>query len=50
VRLEENDWKRSLNTILRKRRADIERVLRDYDVPLLEEECVFRRSRPGIPI
>ncbi|PSJ19738.1 quinoprotein dehydrogenase-associated putative ABC transporter substrate-binding protein, partial [Halomonas sp. ND22Bw] len=33
-----NDWKRSLNTILRKRRADIERVLRDYDVPLLEEE------------
>ncbi|MCK2054518.1 rare earth element methanol dehydrogenase accessory protein XoxJ [Methylobacterium sp. 37f] len=38
VRLEENDWKRTLNTILRKRRTDIERVLRDYDVPLLEEE------------
>ena len=38
VRLEENDWKRTLNTILRKRRADIEKVLRDYDVPLLEEE------------
>ncbi|MCJ2035869.1 rare earth element methanol dehydrogenase accessory protein XoxJ [Methylobacterium sp. J-068] len=38
VRMEENDWKRTLNTILRKRRADIERVLRDYDVPLLEEE------------
>lgn len=38
VRMEENDWKRSLNTILRKRRADIEKVLRDYDVPLLEEE------------
>lgn len=38
VRLGENEWKRSLNTILRKRRADIEKVLRDYDVPLLEEE------------
>ena len=35
---EENDWKRSLNTVLRKRRADIEKVLRDFDVPLLEEE------------
>ena len=38
VRMEENDWKRSLNTILRKRRTDIEKVLRDFDVPLLEEE------------
>ncbi|NEU12569.1 quinoprotein dehydrogenase-associated putative ABC transporter substrate-binding protein [Methylobacterium sp. BTF04] len=38
VRMEENDWKRSLNAILRKRRADIEAVLREYDVPLLEEE------------
>ncbi|MCC0806607.1 quinoprotein dehydrogenase-associated putative ABC transporter substrate-binding protein [Methylobacterium sp. W2] len=38
VRMEENDWKRSLNTILRKRRADIEKVLREYDVPLLEDE------------
>ena len=38
VRIGENDWKRSLNTILRKRRADIEKVLRDFDVPLLDEE------------
>ncbi|TXN68934.1 rare earth element methanol dehydrogenase accessory protein XoxJ [Methylobacterium sp. WL6] len=38
VRIGENDWKRSLNTILRKRRSDIEAVLRDFDVPLLEEE------------
>lgn len=38
VRMEENDWKRTLNTVLRKRRADIEAVLRDYDVPLLEED------------
>jgi quinoprotein dehydrogenase-associated probable ABC transporter substrate-binding protein len=39
VRIGENDWKRSLNTILRKRRADIEKVLRDFDVPLLEDEA-----------
>ena len=38
VRMGENDWKRSLNTILKKRRADIETVLRAYDVPLLEDE------------
>ncbi|KAB1071990.1 quinoprotein dehydrogenase-associated putative ABC transporter substrate-binding protein [Methylobacterium planeticum] len=38
VRINENDWKRSLNTILRKRRADIEQVLRDFEVPLLEDE------------
>lgn len=38
VRLGENDWKRTLNTILRKRRADIEKVLREYDVPLLDED------------
>ena len=38
VRIGENDWKRSLNTVLRKRKADIDKVLRDYDVPLLEDE------------
>ena len=38
VRLGENDWKRSLNTILRKRKADIDAVLRDFDVPLLDDE------------
>ncbi|GJE60312.1 rare earth element methanol dehydrogenase accessory protein XoxJ [Methylobacterium trifolii] len=38
VRIGENDWKRALNTILRKRKDDIEKVLRDYDVPLLDEE------------
>ncbi|MGU3538318.1 rare earth element methanol dehydrogenase accessory protein XoxJ [Methylobacterium sp. A54F] len=37
VRMGEDDWKRSLNTILRKRRADIEGVLRAFDVPLLDE-------------
>ncbi|KNY23536.1 rare earth element methanol dehydrogenase accessory protein XoxJ [Methylobacterium sp. ARG-1] len=38
VRLGENDWKRSLNTVLRKRKSDIDKVLRDYDVPLLDDE------------
>lgn len=38
VRQNENDWKRSLNNVLRKRAADIEKVLREYNVPLLEEE------------
>ncbi len=38
VRIGENDWKRSLNTVLRKRKADIDAVLRAYDVPLLEED------------
>lgn len=38
VRQNENDWKRSLNTVLRKRKDDIERVLREYGVPLLAEE------------
>ncbi|MGY2048516.1 rare earth element methanol dehydrogenase accessory protein XoxJ [Methylobacterium sp. JK268] len=38
VRINENEWKRTLNTVLRKRRADIEKVLRDYAVPLLDEE------------
>ncbi|MBX9934485.1 MAG: substrate-binding domain-containing protein [Methylobacterium sp.] len=38
VRVEENDWKRTLNTVLRKRRADIEAVLRDFAVPLMSEE------------
>ncbi|MDP4002499.1 rare earth element methanol dehydrogenase accessory protein XoxJ [Methylobacterium sp. NEAU K] len=38
VRIGENDWKRTLNTVLRKRKADIDKVLRDYNVPLLDEE------------
>ena len=38
VRLGENDWKRTLNTVLHKRKSDIDSVLRAYDVPLLDEE------------
>lgn len=38
VRHGENEWKRVLNNALRKRRAEIDAVLRDYAVPLLDEE------------
>lgn len=38
VRQDETEWKRRLNNALRKRKDDIEKVLRDYHVPLLEEE------------
>lgn len=38
VRHGEDDWKRKINTVIRKRKDDIEKVLREYDVPLLAEE------------
>lgn len=38
VRQGEDLWKRQLNDIIRKRRADIDRVLLDYGVPLLDED------------
>jgi quinoprotein dehydrogenase-associated probable ABC transporter substrate-binding protein len=38
VRQGEDLWKRQLNDILRKHRADIDRVLLGYGVPLLDEE------------
>jgi mxaJ protein len=37
-RANELDWKRTLNTVLRRRQADITRVLQDYGVPLLDED------------
>ncbi|MCJ2053242.1 rare earth element methanol dehydrogenase accessory protein XoxJ [Methylobacterium sp. J-070] len=46
VRIGENDWKRTLNTVLRKRRADIDAVLREFDVPLLDAE-ENRLAEPG---
>lgn len=48
VRIEENDWKRSLNAVLRKRRTDIEAVLREFDVPLMSEEnnSLLEPSKP----
>jgi quinoprotein dehydrogenase-associated probable ABC transporter substrate-binding protein len=38
VRQGDDLWKRQLNDVLRKRRADIDRVLLDYNVPLLDED------------
>ena len=38
VRLSDTDWKKQLNTVLLKRRADIEKVLLDYGIPLLDDQ------------
>lgn len=38
VRLSDTDWKRQLNIILQKRRADIDKVLLSFGVPLVDEE------------
>ncbi len=38
VRPNETGWKRRLNDIIKKRQADIEKVLLDYGVPLLDEK------------
>jgi ABC-type amino acid transport substrate-binding protein len=39
LRRNELEWKHRLNDILRKRKADIESVLRDYGVPLVPIEA-----------
>jgi mxaJ protein len=39
LRRNELEWKHHLNDILRKRKADIESVLRDYGVPLVPIEA-----------
>ena len=38
VRPSDTDWKKQLNTILLKRRGDIERILLDYRVPLIDDQ------------
>jgi quinoprotein dehydrogenase-associated probable ABC transporter substrate-binding protein len=38
VRQGDDLWKRQLNDIIRKRQADIDRVLLDYEVPLIDED------------
>ena len=38
MRPNEVEWKRTINTVLRKREADINKVLIDAGVPLLDEE------------
>lgn len=38
VRLSDNDWKKQLNTILRKRQGDIDKVLLDFGVPVLDDQ------------
>jgi mxaJ protein len=38
VRPGDHAWKRSLDRVLRQRRAEIQQTLQDYDVPLLDDE------------
>ena len=38
VRHTDNEWKRQLNDVIRKRQADIDRVLLEYGVPMIDED------------
>jgi quinoprotein dehydrogenase-associated probable ABC transporter substrate-binding protein len=38
LRPNEHEWKRTLNTVLRRRQADIQKVLLDHGVPLVDED------------
>jgi quinoprotein dehydrogenase-associated probable ABC transporter substrate-binding protein len=38
VRPSDTDWKKQLNTVLTKRRADIEKILLSYGVPLIDDQ------------
>ena len=38
VRANENDWKRHLNRILKRLKPKIDRILKDYGVPLLDRQ------------
>jgi len=38
VRQSDHEWKRQLNDVIRKRQADIDRVLLEYGVPLIDED------------
>ena len=38
VRLSDTDWKKQLNAVLVKRRADIDKVLLDFGIPVLDDQ------------
>ena len=40
MRLADTDWKKQLNTVLTKRRADIDKILLSFGVPLLDDQNV----------
>jgi hypothetical protein len=44
VRQGDDLWKRQLNDVIRKRQADIDKVLLEYGVPMIDEDA--RRSPP----
>jgi hypothetical protein len=37
VRHTDQEWKRTLNKVIRKKQAEINRILLDYNVPLIDE-------------
>jgi ABC-type amino acid transport substrate-binding protein len=37
IRHNEQDWKRRLNDVIRKRQADFDRVLLDFGVPIIDD-------------
>jgi hypothetical protein len=37
VRPSDQEWKRTLNRVIRENQAEITRILLDYDVPLIDE-------------
>lgn len=49
VRPTDHEWKQQLNAILKKRAADIDRVLLDYGVPLLDDDdqLITAQNLPG---
>ena len=40
VRLSDTDWKKQLNTVLAKRRGDIDKILLSYGVPIVDDQNV----------
>jgi hypothetical protein len=38
VRHNESDWRRRINDAIRKHQGEIDAILRDYGVPLLDEQ------------
>ena len=37
VRYNETDWKRKINSVLKELQPEIQRILSDYDIPLLDD-------------
>jgi quinoprotein dehydrogenase-associated probable ABC transporter substrate-binding protein len=49
IRRGESDWKHRLNDVIRKRKQDIEAILRAYGVPLVPIDSATEEAPPGTP-